>query len=159
MPYNKTLSKEQALQKIKQYCSYQERCHREVKTKLYTYGLYKRDVDEIIANIIENNYLNEERYAIHFAGGKFRINHWGRKKIQYALQQKGVSSFIIKIALKELNEPAYLKTIHTLASGKWNSLATERDLIRQAKTQAYLLQKGFEPALISQAIKTIRSAD
>ena len=159
MLFKKTLTKEQALQKIKQYCSYQERCHSEVKQKLYSYGLYKREIEEIIADIIENNYLNEERFAVQFAGGKFRIKHWGRKKIQHELQQKGISTYIIKLALKELNDPAYLKTLQTLASRKWNSLANEQYLNRQAKTHAYLLQKGFEPALISQAINQIRSGE
>jgi regulatory protein len=159
MLFKKTLTKEQALQKIKQYCSYQERCHSEVKQKLYSYGLYKRETEEIIADIIENNYLNEERFAVQFAGGKFRIKHWGRKKIQHELQQKGISTYIIKLALKELNDPAYLKTLQTLASRKWNSLANEQYLNRQAKTHAYLLQKGFEPALISQAINQIRSGE
>lgn len=159
MLFKKTLTKEQALQKIKQYCSYQERCHSEVKQKLYSYGLYKREIEEIIANIIENNYLNEERFAVQFAGGKFRIKQWGRKKIQHELQQKGISSYIIKLALKEVNDPAYLKTLQTLASRKWNSLANEQYLSPQAKTYAYLLQKGFEPALISQAINKIRSGE
>ena len=82
----KRFRKDEALKKIKHYCSYQERSHREVMDKLYTFGLYKSEVNEILSNVIENNYLNEERFAIQFAGGKFRIKQWGRKKIQYELQ-------------------------------------------------------------------------
>jgi regulatory protein len=74
------LTKDQALDKIKYYCSYQERCHSEVKDKLYSYGLRKKEAEEIIAEMIENNYLNEERFALQFAGGKFRMKQWGRKK-------------------------------------------------------------------------------
>ncbi len=157
MLYRKQLTKEQALQKIKQYCAYQERCHKEVKKKLYSYGLHKNEVESIIADLIENNYLNEERFALQFAGGKFRMKHWGRKKIQYELQQKGVSSYSIKTALKELDENDYTKTLHKLASAKWNNLAAEHYLTRQAKTQSYLLQKGFEPALVSKVIKEVRA--
>lgn len=135
------LTKEQALEKIKQYCGYQERCHSEVKDKLYSYGLQKNEVDKIISQLIENNYLNEERFAIQFAGGKFRIKNWGRKKIQYELQQKSINSFIIKIALKEINEEKYLETLQKLAQTKWNALNIENKLIRQSKTNAYLLQK------------------
>ena len=89
---------EQAIPKIKQYCAYQERCHAEVKDKLYSFGLHRKDVDEIIVLLIGENYLNEERFAIHYAGGKFRINHWGKNKIKQALKQKRVSDYCIKKA-------------------------------------------------------------
>ncbi len=152
----KHITAEQALQKIKQYCTYQERCHKEVKEKLYSYGLHKSDTEKIVADLIENDFLNEERFAIQFAGGKFRMKQWGRKKIQYELQQKGVNTYSTKVALKELDQSDYSDTLHKLASVKWESLATEHHLTRQAKTQAYLMQKGFEPELISKAIKELR---
>jgi regulatory protein len=156
MLYRKHLTAEQALQKIRQYCAYQERCHKEVKEKLYSYGLHKSDAEKIIADIIENDFLNEERFAIQFAGGKFRMKQWGRKKIQYELQQKGVNAYSIKVALKELGDNDYAETLLKLASIKWNSLANEHQLTRQAKTQAYLMQKGFEPELISKVIQEQR---
>ncbi len=143
------LTKEQALEKIKHYCGYQERCHSEVKDKLYSYDLRKNEVDEIISQLIENNYLNEERFAVQFAGGKFRMKHWGRKKIQYELQQKAVNNIIIKIALKEIDEEKYFETLEKLAQTKWNALNVENSLLRQSKTNAYLLQKGYEQRLIS----------
>lgn len=153
----KRLTKEQALEKIKQYCAYQERCHKEVKNKLYTFGLYKSEVEEIISYLIEHNFLNEERFAILFAGGKFRMKHWGRKKIQYELQQKGVSSYCIALALKEIEDDQYLTTLRKLALTKWTSVANEPAITRYAKTNAYLLQKGYEPTLISQAIARLKS--
>ena len=150
------LTKEQALDKIKDYCSYQERCHSEIKDKLYSYGLRQKDAEEIIAELIENNYLNEERFAVQFAGGKFRMKQWGRKKIQYELQQKGVTDLIIKIALKEIDEEEYLETLQKLAQTKWNALNVENNLLRQSKTNAWLLQKGYEQRLISQVIHGMR---
>ncbi len=150
------LTKEQALDKIKYYCSYQERCHSEVKDKLYSYGLRKKEAEEIIAEMIESNYLNEERFAVQFAGGKFRMKQWGRKKIQYELQQKGVNSFIIKTALKEIDEVKYFETLEKLAQTKWNALRVENSLLRQSKTNAYLLQKGYEQRLISQVLNEIK---
>jgi regulatory protein len=150
------LTKEQALDKIKYYCSYQERCHSEVKDKLYSYGLRKKEAEEIIAEMIENNYLNEERFAVQFAGGKFRMKQWGRKKIQYELQQKGVNDIIIKIALKEIDEEEYLETLQKLAQTKWNALNVENNLLRQSKTNAWLLQKGYEQTLISEVIHGMR---
>lgn len=139
----------QALPKIKHYCAYQERCHAEVKEKLYSFGLYKGDVDILISQLIEENYLNEERFAIHYAGGKFRMKQWGRIKIKYSLKQKQVSEYCIKKALKEINEIDYLKTFHKLAEQKLETLKSEKNIFsKKKKLQDYLLQKGYESALV-----------
>ena len=92
-PFKTSLSREQALQKLKHYCAYQERCHQEVKEKLYSLEMHKQDVEIIISQLIEENYLNEERFAIQYAGSKFRIKHWGKVKIKHALKQKQVSEY------------------------------------------------------------------
>ena len=142
---NTKLSKEQALPKIKQYCTYQERCHAEVKEKLYAFGLYKKDVEQLMSQLIEENYLNEERFAIQYAGGKFRMNQWGRIKIKYALKQKQVSDYCIKKALKEINESDYKKTLQKLAEQKLKTLKNESNVFsKRKKLQDYLLQKGYE---------------
>ncbi len=150
--YKKNLSKEQALQKLKHYCAYQERSHSEVKEKLYNLGVWKKEHDEIIAILIEENYLNEERFAIAFAGGKFRIKQWGRVKIKYALQQKQVSEYCIKKALKEINESDYLNVLDKLATGKYNDLKKEQEFVRKKKTIDYLVGKGFEMELVSRVL-------
>jgi len=148
MLYKKQLTKEQALQKLKHYCAYQERCHREVKEKLYSLGVWKKDHDEIISKLIEENFLNEERFAIAFAGGRFRAKQWGRVKIKYELKQKKVSEYCIKKALKQIEEEAYLKTVKKLAEEKYASLKSEQYLIRKKKTMDYLVQKGYETELV-----------
>lgn len=150
--YKKQLTKEQALQKLRHYCAYQERSHSEVKEKLYQLGVWKKDHDEIIASLIEDNYLNEERFAIAFAGGKFRMKEWGRVKIKYELKQKQVSNYSISKALKEIKEEDYLKVLHKLAEEKYASLKSEQYLVRKKKTIDYLMQKGFEPALITSVL-------
>ncbi len=148
MMYKKYLTKEQALQKLKHYCAYQERSHSEVKEKLYRLGIWKKEHDEIIATLIEENYLNEERFAIAFAGGRFRIKQWGRVKIKYELKQKQVSEYCIKKALKQIDEEEYLKVLDKLAKAKYASLKSEQYLVRKKKTMDYLLGKGFEMELI-----------
>lgn len=153
--YKKSLTKEQALQKLKHYCSYQERSHSEVIDKLYTLGVWKKDHGEIIAALIEENYLNEERFAIAFAGGKFRMNQWGRVKIKYALKQKQVSDYCINKALKQIDEDEYLKVLNELANEKYASLKNEQYLVRKKKTMDYLIQKGYEPGLINEAMSSI----
>lgn len=153
--YKKHLTKEQALQKLKHYCGYQERSHAEVKEKLYKLGVWKKDHDEIIATLIEENYLNEERFATAFARGKFRMKQWGRVKIKYELKQKQVSEYNIKKAMKEIDETAYGETLQKLYEEKWESLKGEKNrFIKMTKTRDYLLQKGYEHALINEMINT-----
>lgn len=151
------VNKDQALQKIRHFCAYQERCHAEVREKLYGYGLYKTEVETILTQLIEENYLNEERFAEQFAGGKFRIKQWGRIRIQYALKQKKVSDYSIRKAMKTIDEDDYIRTLEKIAKLKWNSLKSEQAISKQAKTTQYLMQKGFELPLIQQAIKTCSS--
>lgn len=150
----KYLTKEQALQKLRHYCGYQERSHSEVQQKLWDLGVYRSEHDEIISSLIEDDYLNEERFAKQFVGGKFRMKDWGRKKIYYALKEKKVSEYIIKIAMKEINEEEYLKTFTQQAEKKYASLKGEQYLVRKKKTMDYLLQKGFEPELVSRTVNS-----
>jgi len=149
----------QALLKIKQYCAYQERSHSEIKDKLYGFGLRKNEVEEILATLIEENYCNEERFAEQFAGGKFRMKQWGRIKIRRALQEKRVSEFSIRKALLQIDGDEYEKTIGKLAEAKWKSLSRERNIfMKMAKARDYLLQKGFESDLATQAISKLRNS-
>jgi regulatory protein len=125
MPADKQLQRLtplQALPKVKQYCAYQERCHSEVKEKLFTYGVYGDDADSIISTLIEEDYLNEERFAIAFAGGKFRMKQWGKVKISYELKQKQVSAYCIKKALQSIQAEEYENTLQKLAEQKLKTL-------------------------------------
>jgi regulatory protein len=143
----RSLTKEQAIQKLRQYCGYQERCHSEVKSKLYDLGVRVADHDEIASKLIEENYLNEERFAIQYAGGKFRMKQWGRQKIKYALKEKGVSEYCIKVALKQVDEE-YDQVLSSLANKKYQSLKSEQYLVRKKKTIDYLLRKGYEANVV-----------
>ncbi len=149
------IGKEQAIQRIRHYCAYQERAQQEVRDKLYELGMTMDEVEEIMSDLIAENFLNEERFATQFAGGHFRIKGWGKVKIQHALQQKRVSSYNIKIGLKAIDEDDYMKTLQGLASKKWNSLKGERGLSRMAKTQAFLHQRGFEPLLYQPIVQAL----
>ena len=151
--YRLNIGKEKAWQKIKHYCAYQERSHKEVKEKLYGFGLYKADVEMLLTQLIEENYLNEERFALAFAGGKFRMKQWGRQKIKYELKQKQVSDYCIKKALAAIDGEQYEKVLYKMATGKLNALKTEKNLLlKKRKLQQYLMQKGFETAIITKMI-------
>jgi len=147
-----TLTKQQAIRKMQHYCAYQERCHSEVRDKLYQLGVWKKEHDEIIADLIENDYLNEERFAIQYAGGRFRMKQWGRNRIKYELKQKGVSEYCIKKAMKGIEEGDYLKTLDQLAEKKYGSLKGEQWMVRLKKTSDYLINKGYEPPLVQQSL-------
>ena len=150
----KNIGAEKALQKIKHFCSYQERNHQEVKEKLYSFGLYKMDVEMLLSQMIEENYLNEERFAIAFVGGRFRIKKWGRVKIRYELKQKRISDYCIKKGLASITEEDYIKTLQKLFEEKRVSLKLEKNIfIKKQKIQSFLMQRGFEPQLISGLIQ------
>lgn len=156
MMYKAYVSKDQALQKAKHFCAYQERSHSEVKEKLYGFGLYKNDVEELMSLLIEENYLNEERFAIAFAGGKFRVKQWGKVKIKYELQQKKVSAYCIKKALAEIDEADYEKCLQKLAEAKLATLKSEKNIfVKKTKLKNYLMQKGYESNLINEALKNV----
>ena len=155
----KHLTKEQALQKLKQYCAYQERCHSEVQQKLWDLGVGRSVHDEIISNLIEENFLNEERFAIQFAGGKFRMKGWGKRKIEYALKDKGVSSYSIKKGLKEIDTDAYERTLEQIAEKKYEILNGESLLSRKKKTMDYLLQKGYEMDLVNMVLNNLKAKE
>lgn len=151
-----TFTPEQSHPKIKQYCAYQERCHSEVRDKLYSYGLHKNEVEEIISTLITQNYLNEERFAIQFAGGKFRMKQWGKIKIKQALKFKQVSDYCIRKALKEIDTKDYEKVFQKLAEQKLKTLKSEKNIfIKKRKLQDFLLQKGFETNMIREAVNNL----
>jgi regulatory protein len=153
----KTLTKEQARQKLKHYCAYQDRCHSEVKAKAYLLGMKKPDVDEVISGLIEEGCLNEERFAKAFAGGKFRIKQWGRLKIRAELKQRQVSEYCIATALGDIDFSSYKKTLHKLAVKRWNSVkgAGTNLFVKMTKTRDFLLLKGYEAALVANEIKML----
>jgi regulatory protein len=156
MMIRKQLTKEESIQKIRHYCQYQDRCHLEVKEKLYSFGLKKNLVEELLAKMIEENSVNEEKFAIAYARGKFRMKKWGKIKIKNELKLRQVGSFYIDTALDGIDSEEYMQTFQKLAAKRIGSLKMEKNiLVRKRKLQDYLLRKGYERALI-QKISTDR---
>ena len=146
--YKKLIDASQALSKAEKFCAYQERSHKEVRTKLYSYGLHKKDVEDILTQLITSGFLNEERFAKAFAGGKFRMKKWGRNKIENELKQRDISKRCIQIGLKEIDDGDYRKAISDLIRKK-NKAITESNLFkRRNKLAVYMIGKGYEPELI-----------
>lgn len=151
----KTFTPQQAKDKIQRFCAYQERSHQEVRNKLYSYGLYRSDVDEILSDLITDGFLNEERFAKAFTGGKFRMKKWGRIKITHALESKGLSANCIRIGLKEIDEEAYVTTLRQLLADKNNALSVDNLFILRDKLSGYAIQKGYEPDLVWREINDL----
>jgi regulatory protein len=147
------LTKDQALQKLRHYCRYQERCHSEVKNKLSELGVNKDEQDEMIMSMIEEDHLDEERFALAFTAGRFKMKQWGRKKIQYALKEKMVNEESIQKAIRQIDETNYIQVLKKLAKEKYSSLKNDPYLVRKKKTLDYLMQKGFEVNLIKTIVE------
>lgn len=146
---------QEALGKLMHYCAYQERSHKEVREKLSKLKVWGAEADEIIATLIQEDFLNEERYARSFARGKFRMKQWGRTKIRYALIRKDISAYCIKKGLEEIEEEEYKKTLKKLAATKYEQLKGEHYLKRKQKTQQYLIGKGYEYDLVYEIVNNL----
>lgn len=146
---------QEGLSKIYRYCAYQERSHKEVKNKLFLYGLYSNQVDEILAQLIIEGYLNEERFAKAFAGGKFRIMKWGRIKIQHQLEMEGLTPRCIARGMAAIDNADYVKTMKALIKKK--SLQTiEGNLYKKKnKVARFAISKGFEPELVWETVNDL----
>lgn len=151
----KTLTPAQAREKIRRYCAFQERSHQEVRNKLYEYGLYRSDLDEMLADLITEGYLNEERFSKAFAGGKFRMKKWGRIKISHALESKGISPNCIRIGLKEIDETSYVNTLRELLQEKSRQVDEENIFVLRDRISKYAIQKGYEPDIVWKEINQL----
>ncbi len=145
------------LERARKYCAYQERSQQEVRDKLYELGLHHNEVEQCIAQLVSENYLNEQRFAIAYAGGKFRAKEWGRVKIKLALKQKKVSDYCIRKALEEISSRDYKRTLSKIISEK-NKLVHDKNLLKKKyKVAQYAIGRGFEPELVWEEISDLFS--
>ncbi len=148
-------SLKEATRKLEGYCAYQDRCHKEVNSKLKEMGMIPAAIDEIIGHLIKENFLNEERFARSFARGKFNIKKWGKKRIINELKQRDITKYNLKLALKEIDEDIYLETLEILAKKRAMQL-TETNVFKKRKKLAdYLLYRGWESPLVYKITKRL----
>ncbi len=151
----KYVSKEEALAKLQAYCAYQDRCHQEVRSKLLDLGIYGDDLEEIIADLITENFLNEERFARSFARGKFRIKQWGRVRIQRELKQRNISAYCLRKAMEEIEDVDYATTLEQIILKKNKHLRASNTYTRRAKLATYAINKGYESPLVWESVKRL----
>lgn len=148
MAYSKSYTVDEATKLLEHYCAYQERSHREVEHKLLSMKMIPAAQEKILIHLMQENYLNEERYAKAFVRGKFSIKKWGRRKIQNELKIKGISNFNIKTALAEIEEEEYLAILKSLAIKKEATIKESNIFKKRKKLQTYLIGRGYEPTLV-----------
>ncbi len=154
-PTNSTFTIKEALQKLEHFCAYQERCHDEVVDKLYSLKMTRDEIDTIVVQLIEGNFLNETRFACSFARGKHRIKHWGKIRITNELKARNISSTNITLALKEISPEEYFETFENLADRSWNNISEANLLKKRKKFCDYMLRRGFESNLVYEKVKEL----
>jgi regulatory protein len=152
---NEKLTRIEAQLKLEYYCSYQERCHQEVVQKLYDLGMKSNEVDAIVVYLLQNNFLNEERFARSFARGKFRIKQWGKIRIVNELKQRQISAPNIKCGLTEISDEEYHDTFDKLAQRHWETIKETNVQKKKKKFCDYLLRKGWESNLVYDKLKEL----
>ena len=143
--------------KLEQYCVYQDRCHKEVEQKMREYNLIPEAKELILLSLMQDNFLNEERFARSFARGKFRIKNWGKQRIVRELKFKDISLYNIKTALKEIDETEYLKTIYRITENRNEVISEPNPYKRKKKLVDFLMRKGFENELIFNTVNEVLS--
>ena len=149
----KYYSYDAALDKMQKYCVIQERCQSEIRSKLIEMKIYGDDLESIIADLITDNFLSEERYAIAFVRGKFRMKQWGKNKIKQELQMKKISPYCIKKGMAEITDEAYIETLKTILEKKANLLQETDKYKRNQKLLQYAIGKGYESELIQKYLQ------
>lgn len=154
---NKVFTVDEIKRKLEQYCVYQDRCHKEVEQKMREYNLIPEAKEMILLSLLQDNFLNEERFAKRFARGKFRIKHWGKQRIVRELKFRDISSYNIKTALKEIDVQDYLKTIYSITEKRNEAISEPNIYKRKRKLIDFLMRKGYENELIYKTVDEVTS--
>ena len=155
MQKQRVFTLDEAKKKLEHYCAYQERCHQEVMLKLREMKMIPSAIDTIVGHLIEHNYLNETRFAQSFSRGKFRIKKWGREKILRELKLRQISPYNIKLALKEIPEDEYQRTLEDLAAKFWQTNASRDKQVQKKKVYNALRYRGWENEFIFSEIQRL----
>lgn len=151
----KSFTVDEIKKKLEYYCAYQDRCHQEVEKRLRDFRLIPEAKEMILIHLIQNDFLNETRFAQSFTRGKFRIKKWGRKRIIQELKQRDITSYNIKLALKEIDEEEYYKTLEETAQHKFSQLKDSNLFLKKQKLYQHLYRRGFESNLIQEVVNKI----
>lgn len=153
----KTQTPSGAYIKISHYCAYQERSHHEVRSKLFDYGLFSSEVEEIISKLITDGFLNEERFAKAFAGGKFRMKKWGRIKIEHELEAHKITPRCIRKGLEEIDEKDYANALKDILTRKLAHTEEPNPFRKRDRVARFAIGRGYEPELVWSILKELKA--
>ena len=151
----KPLSPDQVLDKMAKYCAYQERCVKDVRDKLRTFDIPQEAKDKILEYLLENRFVNDERFAKSFVRGKINQSGWGVNKIRFHLIQKGIDKELIDEVLGQTDEEFYRQRLVDVLKTKAKTVKADSDFEKKRKLAAYAMQKGFEAALVWEVLKEL----
>lgn len=152
---DKPLTPDQVLDKMAKYCAYQERCVKDVKDKLKTFDIPQEEKTKILDYLLDNRFVNDERFAKIFVQSKSNQNDWGTNKIRYHLIQKGIAKDIIEEALGQTDEEVYRQRLIEILKTKSKTVKAANDFEKKRKLAAYAMQKGFEGSLVWETLKDL----
>lgn len=153
--FNKSFTIQEIQSKLEYYCSYQERCYKDVDNKLNSFSLIPEAREKILTYLIENNFINEERFAKSFTRGKHNYKNWGKNRIIQELKYRDISQRLIQSALAEIPEDNYIENFNSLAEKHWHSIKERKGPKKSKKFVDYLLRKGYETNLIYDKLKEL----
>lgn len=151
----KRLDKQEALSTMQRYCAYQDRCHKEVRTRLLEHQVYGDELEEVIVELISEDFLNEERYARSYARGKFRMKKWGRLKIMRELKFNLISDYCIRKGMSEIDDEDYRNTLEELLTKKQDSYKSNNPYEMRKKLFTFAVNKGYETEVINEVLNRI----
>jgi regulatory protein len=152
---NKPLTPDQVLDKMAKYCAYQERCVKDVRDKLKTFEISEEEKAKILDYLLDNRFVNNERFAKSFVRGKINQSGWGVNKIRFHLIQKGIDKDIIEDALGQTDEEVYRQRLIEILKTKAKTVKAGSDFEKKRKLAAYAMQKGFEGSLVWDTLKDL----
>ena len=154
---NQQYTPKEAKVKIAKFCAYQERCHQEVRDKLFSFGLLPNDVEEIIFELIQEDFINEERFTKAFVRGKFNYKKWGRIKITQELKRRKISDYCIKKGLAEISDIKYYSVLKEILTKKIAKQSAIKDYQKNYKAVQFAMSRGFEAELSCTIIKSSKN--
>ena len=151
----KPLTPDQVLDKMAKYCAYQERCVKDVKDKLKTFDISEEEKTKILDYLLDNRFVNDNRFAKAFVRGKVNQSGWGVNKIRFHLIQKGIDKDIIDEAIGQTDNEVYRQRLIDILKAKSKTIKANSDFEKKRKLAAYAMQKGFEGNLIWEVLKDL----
>lgn len=151
----KTFTVDEAISKMEHFCAYQERCHQEVRQKLVEMRMIPEAMDMIVGHLLQNNFLNEERFSKTFVRGKFRIKKWGKRRLIQELKKREISKFNINLAIREIEDGEYLEVFNTLIEKRWESVMESNVYKKKKKVADYMLYRGWESSLVYEKLSDL----